>query len=1003
MSLEKIRVRSAALVLLALVSFAAPAYAGSLTGALDNLFSAPESDSSSTPESTSQPAAPEPAPAPAPPPPPAASPVEPPAEFYPGAEAVYTTTDPLVGDSRGLIRKPDGSMAFVEKDVNGNVISEVPVPAGDSEMFKPTEPGGTVDLDQLPDGTWEVRQYDQDGNLVAVEPLSGQEKAAPEEEAPAPAPTRPRELPSASSTDPATGITTTSQGNADGSRTVTRTDADGNVLSQETMPPAGQGLPSASAYDPATGITTTAQGNADGSHTVTQSRDSAPAVSSAEPPAAGSVEPPASSEPAPSSAEPAAAPAASSGTDSSAAPAEPAPVTDPADQADLSPTNPDVATVESPAESILDDVDQPTEPPESVLDDLEESPAASSAEPPAASSVEPPAESILDDIEESEARAAADRVRTPTQVGRDVEQAAREGRVDANPEDWERNAAAGMEAVMSADSPEEVAAAAERNRQFQDDMTAPRRDAAASEALQRRLAAARVRAEEEARRERLAEADRESLDRRRQNAVDDLRRYEDSLDRTLEAEGRTRLTEAELLEQQRRETRMVELMELTPEEATEVERQGEVHHQVVSEIARAAENYGGLSEEEVAARAQNANMADAATKTWRDYTFTGRMVSEVQPDMVNQREQGIRNNNQVLAAQNYLRRTDITPEQRRSAEQYLAMSVTQRGHNAEAILYDGAVVLLGAAADVGTMAAGGTISRGVSKIMGTEAAQVGAQGGRAAAPPPAPPRAPTPSPAPVAPRVAPPVPPGTVPQAAAEAATVIESGGARAAAAQGAGEATTIIERGAAPAAGKPLSEMTRAELQAYNDALARRAVSNRPNLNESQVLGSDVLPPPPLPGGAAGQVAAETGQLSRNLSQAQIDDLFRPGVNLTRDQLLQKTDLMLSGRVHPAYRPPVPPGNVPPAAAEATTRLFPGRTAAQAAAEETGTVINPGRAPAPSFRSAPTEVMSPSASQITEAAGNTTIVSAERAAINAARAEAEQAGTVIERAAGEQ
>ncbi|MCZ7678217.1 MAG: response regulator, partial [Sandaracinaceae bacterium] len=51
----------------------------------------------------------------------------------------------------------------------------------------------------------------------------------------------PEELPAASSTDPETGITTTSQKNPDGSRTITRTDPDGNVLSTETVPPRGEG------------------------------------------------------------------------------------------------------------------------------------------------------------------------------------------------------------------------------------------------------------------------------------------------------------------------------------------------------------------------------------------------------------------------------------------------------------------------------------------------------------------------------------------------------------------------------------------------------------------------------------------------------------------------------------------------------------------------------------------------------------------------------------------
>lgn len=72
---------------------------------------------------------------------------------------------------------------------------------------------------------------------------------------------------SASSTDPATGVTTTSVGQADGSRVVTKTDRDGNVISQERMPAAGAPRPGAGGprapiptdvrTDPDSGITTT--------------------------------------------------------------------------------------------------------------------------------------------------------------------------------------------------------------------------------------------------------------------------------------------------------------------------------------------------------------------------------------------------------------------------------------------------------------------------------------------------------------------------------------------------------------------------------------------------------------------------------------------------------------------------------------------------------------------------------------------------------------------------
>ena len=92
---------------------------------------------------------------------------------------------------------------------------------------------------------------------------------------------------SASSYDPSTGRTITSNGNADGSHTVTVTERDGkSTTTVRGKLPAGihvddgnggwkpynppPKLPiGGSAYDPETGRTTTSIRNADGSHTVT--------------------------------------------------------------------------------------------------------------------------------------------------------------------------------------------------------------------------------------------------------------------------------------------------------------------------------------------------------------------------------------------------------------------------------------------------------------------------------------------------------------------------------------------------------------------------------------------------------------------------------------------------------------------------------------------------------------------------------------------------------------
>ncbi len=72
---------------------------------------------------------------------------------------------------------------------------------------------------------------------------------------------------SASSTDPETGITTKSVQNPDGTRTVTKTDKHGKVLSKETV---GKEPASASSTDPKTGITTKSVRNPDGTRTVTK-------------------------------------------------------------------------------------------------------------------------------------------------------------------------------------------------------------------------------------------------------------------------------------------------------------------------------------------------------------------------------------------------------------------------------------------------------------------------------------------------------------------------------------------------------------------------------------------------------------------------------------------------------------------------------------------------------------------------------------------------------------
>lgn len=119
------------------------------------------------------------------------------------------------------------------------------------------------------------RDIRREGGEVPTTPAQPQPAAAIIPPAPAapvpPAPGRP--LPSASSYDPETGVTVTSQGNADGSRTVTTTAADGTVTSVENKPAPGESHPSVSATEPSTGQTTTITEDNIGTRTTVTDRD----------------------------------------------------------------------------------------------------------------------------------------------------------------------------------------------------------------------------------------------------------------------------------------------------------------------------------------------------------------------------------------------------------------------------------------------------------------------------------------------------------------------------------------------------------------------------------------------------------------------------------------------------------------------------------------------------------------------------------------------------------
>lgn len=204
--------------------------------------------------------------------------VNPPAAVpYPGTP-LNSTTDPVTGNTSATYKNPDGSYTVRETDASGRVISQKsfggpnvnkPIPglnASESSMIqiapdgsvnagklsegsaRDTVTGTTVAVQGNADGTRTVTTTDANGKVLSKE-------------------NRGKEPNGGSAYDASTGKTTTSTANGDGTRTVTTTDKNGNVISQERR---GKQPAGASSYDPATGITTSSVRQADGSRLVTQ-------------------------------------------------------------------------------------------------------------------------------------------------------------------------------------------------------------------------------------------------------------------------------------------------------------------------------------------------------------------------------------------------------------------------------------------------------------------------------------------------------------------------------------------------------------------------------------------------------------------------------------------------------------------------------------------------------------------------------------------------------------
>lgn len=446
----------------------------------------------------------------------------------------------------------------------------------------------------------------------------------------------------------------------------------------------------------------------------------------------------------------------------------------------------------------------------------------------------------------------------------------------------------------------------------------------------------RVAAETEARIKAKEKADREALDRRREQA----RRSYELYERAAEKDGA--ITDEEQTELDRRWGVWMNAEQLTPAEEAEVNRYTQVRNQVSDDISQIASGLGGTNAEDRAERRQTFDMANAGTKTWRNATFTGQMVNQVAEDTFAQRERGIKAKNRYEAANIYLQQIGHTEEEIRIATEIRDTAYQTMGVAADAIAKNGGVVMLGTAADVGMLGLGRPVSWVSGKITGAVRGAItgGTEAGAAAAGSTAGTEA------------------GVGAAAGRTAGTEAGTGGSTAANAAG---------RAGGEAAGDATQALSRADQQAVNqavnDAKAQEAVSAGWRGGKELIDGGDsiVLGAEAAGGSTAAASSTTSEYFAKKAAELTIDEinaLFKPGANLTGEQIGMKAELLAQGWRAPGAGAvlPAPPGLVPGAASEGATLVLPagkaGAAGGSSAAAGGATLPPPGVAPPAGFAS---------------------------------------------------
>ena len=403
------------------------------------------------------------------------------------------------------------------------------------------------------------------------------------------------------------------------------------------------------------------------------------------------------------------------------------------------------------------------------------------------------------------------------------------------PDDWERDGSAGF--LGEGDDEQSYKDSAERERQKID-----KRYEDSEEEINRQrqvyLGDKQAYQEEVEREKRLAALNKQKLDYQRAESIRELERFKKN------AGPPDKWTNDQKTQYDKLVQKSAELFQPTEEESEEIQRHQDVRDKVYNEIRTAAYQMGNLSPEEVQARIDRAETADAATRTWRDFTFTGKMVTEVQDDIVRQRERGIFANNMMMASDLYLKRGGITPEERGIAEQIRANNMAARGFAADAISKDMAVIGLGTAADVGMIGVG----RAVSKAVGAVGNYI--RGGGGGTPPP-----------------------GGTP-----------SGGG------GAGTAGSEAGQAGGAAGTKPVSSATQDAIDAGKAAVGKYGSLDQ--AADELIGGADDIVMPAEAAAANAEVDAIKASVSK-LSPAEVEKLLAKTSNLTPAEIIQKAEIL--------------------------------------------------------------------------------------------------------------